>query len=463
MKFKITPFFKLKNKAFALFILCAISVPLSANVFIDDVMAKGEIYETYSRSEEAAHMALEGKQNEVDAKLIALVPDEDKTAEDFFLLANMLYENNHQLSFDLMQKAYKLNSEEVFIIYEMAMHHHRVGNYQEAINFYLQSMESDEIGKGHKGYALLADCYLRTGEYEKALDAWIYANPYGNRHKIEKAIYHIYGDESSVNKRSTLISQIRSGELIKIGDLIVLDHNWFSDWWNKSVQEEYLVHDLKLIEQVLKGQPRLLSEAILLNDILAHKVNTEQFLKKLEELKIWGSEKRLPDIPALTYYMVKKMTDLELVTVDEIVIAYEAELLNKKNNQTIDDSEFKILSFLYASTDEEKIKDLDYFAWKKRNSQVSAENYFVNLYSNDNLEVTELNQALDDFPNSVILNNLHLRMNQSEQAETDIYAAMVAAEYPNIKVVQTSEKLRAFYRSLAKKIKHKSYTETLKQ
>ncbi|MGJ8664037.1 MAG: tetratricopeptide repeat protein [Marinicella sp.] len=432
-----------------------------SNDFIDRVLAKSEVYQTYSTSEEAGQMALEGLQNQVDLNLIAQVPDADKTAEDYFMLANMLYANNHQLSFELMKKAYDLNPKEVSIIYEMGMHHHRAGNYEKAIEYYLEAMKTEFISIGHNGYALLADCYLRTSEYEKAMDAWINADPRDNRIKIEKAIYNIYGAESPMNERSTLITEIGSGELYKFGDLLELNHKWRIDWWNQKVQENYLAHDLKLAGELLADKPQLLEEVKLLNDILSHQVNTTQFLERLKDLKIWGGEARLPEVPALTYYMIKKMTDLDLISVDEIVQAYEQALLKKKAANTINDYEFRILSFLYASTDEEKIKDLDLFAWKNRHSKISAENYLLTQYYKDKLDLKELKQALKDFPNSVNLNALHLNVNESEDLETDIYAAMVAAEYPNLKVEQSSKKLRAFYRSLAKKINHKSYTDTL--
>lgn len=432
------------------------------NDFIGRVMAKSDVYMNYSKSQDALDMALQGMQNQVDLNLVAQVPDAQKTSEDYFMLANMLYQNNHQLSFELMQKAHDLNPNEVAIIYEMGMHNHRAGHHQKAIEFYLQAMETEFIREGHSGYALLADCYLRTGKYEKAMDAWISADPGENHTKIEQAAFHIYGDESPMKERSSLVTEIKSGQFKKIGNLLELDHNWQTDWWNHWVQDIYVAQDLKFADEILKGHPVILSEIKLLNDILAHQVNTTQFFERLEKMGIWGTQNRLPEVPALTYYMIKKMTDLDLVKVGELLNVYEGVLLAKKEQQSIDDYEFRILSFLYASTDAEKIKALDFYAWQHRNSQVSAENYFVNLYNEDKLDLTELKQALADFPNSVVLQNIRLRVNQSEATETEIYAAMVAAEFPNIKAEQSSRKLRAFFRSLAKKINHKSYTDTLK-
>jgi hypothetical protein len=137
--------------------------------------------------------------------------------------------------------------------------------------------------------------------------------------------------------------------------------------------------------------------------------------------------------------------------------------LQKKADKSIDDYEFKILSFLYASTDESKIQALDLYAWKQRQSQVSAENYFVTQFNKGNFEQTLFIQALKDFKDSVILNNILLTVNESEEAKTDIYAAIVAAEFPNLEYELSSDKLRAFFLSLAKQINHQSYTDTLTQ
>lgn len=201
----------------------------------------------------------------------------------------------------------------------------------------------------------------------------------------------------------------------------------------------------------------------MLNDILSKSINTTQFLKRLEQLGIWGEIKRLPKIPALTYYFIKKLTDLEMVGTDKLLLAYEVELINKKDLSKIDDYEFKILSFLYSIEDLGKLEDLDLYAWKNRNSQVGAESYFYTQFDKNKVSMQELQLSLRDFPNSVNLNALNLHLNTHEDKQSDIYASMVAAEFPNLKYELSSSKLRAFFRSLAKQIKHSSYTDTLNQ
>jgi len=446
-----------------LVLLIILSFTTHANDFISNVGNQGTKYQALSESKSSHKMVLMGEHNKLNSMLIKLVPDDEKTAEDYFILSNMPYEYDHKLSFDLMQKAYDLAPDEIMVLYEMGMHHHRNKNYAKAIEFYSRAQTTDFISKGDKSYALIADCYLRTGEYSKALDAWIKSDPKYNRINIEKAIYNIYADENSLGQRSDLHASIKTGKKHLFGNLIELDYSWKTDWWNSSVKENYLEYDLQYAAKILGVESIEHKEILLLNDILSQSVSTTQFLERLEELGIWGESKRLPRIPALTYYFIKKLTDLDMVGTDKLLLAYEKELNIKKDLSNIDDYEFKVLSFLYSMEDLGKLEDLDLYAWKNRNSQVSAESYFFNQFDKDNVSMKELQLALRDFPDSVKLNMLNLHLNTHEDKQSDIYASIVAAEYPNLRNELSSSKLRAFFRSLAKQIKHSSYTDTINQ
>lgn len=83
---------------------------------------------------------------------------------------------------------------------------------------------------------------------------------------------------------------------------------------------------------------------------------------------------------------------------------------------------------------------------------------FYGALKND-VDIKALQRALQDFPDSTVLNVIHLKINKVEENETDIYAVMVAAEFRNLKNELSSHRLRAFFKSLAKKINHKSYTK----
>jgi len=452
-----------KKPTIFLMLFCAVSFTSNANNFIEGVQAQGDKYEALSESESSHQMVLMGNHDELNSMLVNLIPDAKKSAEDYFILSNMLYANDHDLSFDLMKKANELTPEEISVVYEMGMHHHRNKNYTKAIEFYLRAQATDFVTERHKSYALIADCYLRTGEYSKALDAWIKSDPKYNRIKIEKAIHNIYAEQSALAQRSKLHQLIIKGQHHIIGNLIELDHSWKTDWWNQTIKEDYLEYDIKYAAEVLGDESVEYKEILLLNDILSRTVNTTQFLNRLEQLGIWGESKRLPKIPTLTYYFIKKLTDLEMVGTDLLLQAYETELISKKDSLSIDDYEFKILSFLYSMEDSAKLEVLDLYAWKNRDSQVGAESYFYTQFSKKQVSMQELQLALSDFPNSVSLNLMNLELNTEEERESDIYAAIVAAEFPNLEHELSSMKLRAFFRSLAKQIKHKSYTDTLDQ
>lgn len=240
-----------KVLASLVFLLSIQSFTTHANDFIEGVAEQGAKYQALSESESADKMVLMGRHNELNLMLVNLVPDSKKTAEDYFILSNMLFANDHDLSFELMKKAYAMAPEEVPVIYEMGMHHHRSKNYAQAIEFYARAQATDFATEGHKSYALIADCYLRTGEYSKALDAWLKSDPKYNRINIEKAIYNVYAEESSLSQRSDIHASIKNGKHHLLGNLMELDYSWKTDWWNSSVKDDYLAYDIKYAAEIL--------------------------------------------------------------------------------------------------------------------------------------------------------------------------------------------------------------------
>jgi hypothetical protein len=448
----------------AMLFLLLIYQPISfANNFIEEVTEKGLKYQLLSESPESLKLNLEGKKNLVDKHLITLVADNKKTAVDYFLLSNMLYESNHELSFKLMKRAYKKNPEEIYINYEMALHHHRNKNYKKAIKFYNTFQKSQFASEHHASYALLADCLLRTGKYSEAIDAWLKSDPELNSRAIEQAIYTIYGEQSPNNKRSDLYEKINKGEKHLIGELIYLDYNWQIDWWNVVTKKDFLSYDLNYAKSVLREESQYYKETLLLEGLLGEKLNSEKLLKRLEELKIWGPSKNLPKIPKLTYYFIKRVTDIDLLKTKELLQAYEEPLLDKLNQKVISKDELKILSFLYSQEDLKKLHKLDLFAWKKLNSQVAAESFLFTKFNNKEGINKDIKRALKDFPNSEIINLLNIKISEGKKGESARHAIAVAAEFANIKYQLNLQKLNQYFYSLAKTINHRLYTNNNKQ
>ena len=443
-----------KKHLFFILYLLVFSIEVYANDFIDSVLVKSNAYEGFEQKDLVVKLELEGKKNQIDKKLIALVSDKFKTAEDYFILSNKLYNSNHQLSFDLMLKAYALMPDEIYINFELALHYHRDKKYNQAIKYYQIFHSSQLASEHHSSYAMIADCYLRIGEYKKAIDSWMKADPKNNARSIEKAIYNIYGEERPLNKRADIYERINKGENHLYGDLILLDHNWKIDWWNTRANETYLAYDLNHAKLKLGEHSTLYQELMLLNEILLKSINTSKLLKKLMDMKIWGKKSNLPKLSVLTYFFIKRLTDLKLVETKTLLHTYEKALLAKLKTNQISEHEFKILSFLYWSENSDKLERHDLFGWKERDSQVSAESYIEARYKKKIDVKNDLKQALVDFPNSTHLNTLNVTINKGSN-ETQHFAALVAAQFPNLKYESNIRSLYEYFFSLEKMINHK--------
>lgn len=444
----------------AFFVLLCISSVINANEFIEKVLQKSPGYEAISSGESAKQLMLEGKVHVINEQLLKLVPDKEKTAADYFMLGNMFYENDRKLSLELMIKAEHLAPDEVMIKFELALQYHRLRNHQKALEYYQEYLVSGDSSINNSTHALIADCYLHTGEYDLAVDSWL--KSYNNRWAesgIYKAFISIFGQESPISKRSQLIQQIKKGQFEVYGDLIELDHNWLGN----GAKEDYLIYDIKQAKQLLSNKQQLYQEVLLLNAILDNSINAEKLLDRLDALKIWGTSERLPQLPALTYHMVKRLTDIELVDTKTLMNAFEKTLLKKLNAGVISDHEFKILSYFYSVEDHQKLKNHDFHGWKQRNSQVSAESYIDQKYKGGEDITADLSAAIVDFPTSNLLNTYQLIIHENSETEDDYYASMVAAVIADVNNHFSSHhsirKINSFFKSLGKKINHPHFSQ----
>lgn len=165
-----------------------------------------------------------------------------------FMVANTLYGWDPTVSYRLHLRAQKAFPAEPAVALEVAMEQHRQGEYAEAMVNYRRFLDA---GRDPQYSALLADCLVRTGQLKAAVQAWDQANHDQNHTGIDFAICEIYGPLVPGQRRGDLLAKIKAGDFAKLNDLILLDINFDTDWWNSAVSNEGLDRDLRLAAKLL--------------------------------------------------------------------------------------------------------------------------------------------------------------------------------------------------------------------
>jgi hypothetical protein len=363
----------------------------------------------------------------------------------------MFYSNHPEQSYALMERAFTLAPDLPPVQYEMAMQEHRAGNCQRAYPLYEEYFMTEAGRSNEPGLALLADCYLRTGQLSAAIAAWNGANHPRNHVSIEKAIHAIYGNQSPLAIRNQLLQDIGAGDLRKLGRLIETDLIWRSDWWNVRTHDDYLDHDLALAARLLgEDDPRykeLLLLVLIVEDGIA---NAEEFISTLQQTGLWRNEgPLLPWFPSTNLYSMITMQDLDVASNDLLLARYESPLRKRALRVAADQHDLDTLAFLYAQLQSEKLAEVDRFGWENLHLDNYAASYVAGIAADSPDYLPALKRAYTEFPDNPLLARLMFEQFGGTDARDEYLAALVAAEFPNVKNEGNSYRLKALFGALA--------------
>ncbi|OZG71567.1 hypothetical protein BTA51_19995 [Hahella sp. CCB-MM4] len=403
------------------------------DAFRDAVSQHEKVYSDYTSSAAAQRLFDEGKVSEANDEIKNLVPDEQKTAYDYFLLGNMLFELDRESSFKFMKEAEKLQPDNPFILYERGIHEHRAGHYLSAEDYYKRFQDSG-LGDGNPIVsAYLTHVYLMNRKVEDAFRAWKNAG-FGNNHtSIEKAMYTVFSDTDQEHERESLIKAIKTGDTHKLCDLYELDAHWETDWWNHKPKENYLEYDRELAKDILRPGSR--DEGYFKFCSSTESVSDEVYAKQLRDLEVLSGKGRLPESPALVYSILKNVMLRKLLTPQEFLEKFEPQLVSYSKQHPDAREYFDVLAYLYVNIgDSEKLRAIDLHGWKVLRIEKYAESYVVGQRYNEKEYPSVLEDALEDFPLSQMLNKLKLADAPPDKSvKREALIDFVASQFPDVK------------------------------
>jgi hypothetical protein len=319
-----------------------------------------------------------------------------------YLVALLLNDIDREKVFMLNKEAYMADKNNLAFMLEYAMGLHRNKQFSEAIPLY-EKYKAAKPGE-FLVKVWLADCYISTGNIEKAQEYWNSIDFASQHVDIDFALHSIYGDAALVKKRSDYKNRIAKGETGLLVDLIFLDRNWEIDWWNTIEQENFLAEDLKFAEKALgKAHPQLkiLTTYIKCKD-LSKTGTADEIRALLTENNIILDNKPLVQSGVLLSDMLRICFMSGVLSPEEFYKNRGSELLDLAKKSK-DHEMLNVYAYLQATVDGMVSPEIDKYGWKEFKDERFAMSYFIGKADNNRFDDPELAQALADFPESAKL------------------------------------------------------------
>lgn len=434
---------------FMLSVICTCAGSAKADAFMAAVQRRSERYQALADDRTSRELVLSGRKSEVNARLIALVADNSKTAVDYYVLGNMLYQADPVASDALMKRAEAALPHNPYIAFERGMHEHRAGHCAEALKYYDQFRQSKVDADQAVSWAYATHCHLVLGDYAQAAAAWKQAD-FAQRHtQIETALYDIFSSSNPDHEREQLLSKVASASTDALCELLELDRNWETDAWNIGVKADFLAHDSKIAATAAADHPGDQSTIDLCID--ASNLSDQAFTSKLAAAGFWGHRNLLPDSPTLTYIIVRELVRRKVAEPAEVLDKYGAQLVQRLQAKADDRRTLDLLAYLYSNTaNSTLLRAIDQAGWKKFHLQRFAESYLLGKSPDDPDFAAELALALGDFPNSALLAGIKLRESKGSKLERIYLMRFVATQFAEAaRNVRSQYRLNDFMGSLA--------------
>ncbi|MBU6955793.1 hypothetical protein [Hahella sp. HN01] len=399
------------------------------DTFKQEAEKAGAVYIAYSDGEEFHQLFVEGKASEAIHRLQSLTPDDAKSVYDYFILGNMLYQLDPNVSYSYMIRAERLEPDNPMILYERGMHEHRNSQFQSALRYYERLVRARPEGLNPIAWAYITHAYLMQGDVDKAFNAWRKSDFSEHHIAIEKGMYTLFSDSHQEARREAFVRDIEAGAADKLCDLWALDSNWEIDWWNQRPKEDYLAFDRALIARtVTDANSPQAAQLRLCQDI--DRLSQGELLQRLQALKISPPDNQLPVSATLIRKIFAQLTTLKAATPSQLFDRYGAQLKSYAAQFPQEPLYYDLLGFLYANAGKsDALKEVDEYGWKILKKEKFANSYVVGLGRENKAFIPTLNEALREFPNSTFLNTIYLQFGEKNK---QTLARYVASQFSNV-------------------------------
>ena len=313
-----------------------------------------------------------------------------------YLIGGILFNIDATQSYEYHEKAYNARPNDENFILEYALELHRKQEFAKAAELYekymLNKVEDKRIN------ALLADCYMNTGDTQKAIDCWNKADHAKNHTSIDFAINIVYGNNDQFRIRNTIRNEIKQNNFKRMDDLIFMDSNWATDWYNSGVNKRFLDEDIDFIKNQL-GENN--EDYLILKAYMSVKEERDggKITKILKDNSLLIDNGKLPKFGNIASNLLKICFQKGVLTEKEFYTTRGEALLNQAS-ETHNIELLNVYAYLQAEVDGKVKPEIDKLGWKTFKDERFAVSYFLGQDAETSCAGTEVAEAIRDFPSS---------------------------------------------------------------
>jgi len=394
----------------------AISICLTLSSFVLAEEQKGPVAEAYREIDqkipEGNQLLAEGRWSEAIRLLNSVHPKDRRTVDQSQALGSFMFQLHPEESYELHKEVAAAHPDQEMPNYLWAMEQHRRGEWKGALASY--RLASRLMKDYAPTYGLAAECALRLGKVDEALELWDKSEKAqaGTLVEFETEVCRIHGPQPKHRERETLMTKAKAGDMDAAVGVIALDLEWPEDWWNSGPNKNFLKVDLAAFSDQKEPQREL--ELAL----LAAKLATEELepKKAKELLSDAGLMLRKPVLPAngrVLSFLITFIHDHELLSKDALTKNWGA-LMRDQAKTSKDPELHNALAWLHLDTPE--LEAIDLHGWKQTGDARFAASYLGGQMQADKLTLDspQLIQALKQFPDHYVVQSIPLGLTKPE-------------------------------------------------
>lgn len=437
--------------ASALLLHFTATAAIAQNAFENEVRSKHQAFEAVFKK--ASEFARRGDTDAAENELLAILKD-DRSPAAVLMIADALYNTDPQESYKLHKETFAVKPDERTTVLEWAMERHRKGEHAEAAALYQKYLKL--VPDDRRMNALLADCLIRDGQLQKAIDAWEAAQHSRNHTAIDFAIYEIYGELSPAKRRGDLVKQFKAGKRELAEKLIDLDLNFNRDWWNSEVNDDALSFDLPLVQASLKTEPPRWEAIRCWVDISKGEVSASDVKCRLNKSGFILDKGVLPGSSLVAARLMAVVLDKELDTKERLLARFEKELTSRAKSKAGDVEALNILCNLSAEQ-KARLGEFDRLGWERSDDARFPAGLLAAMSQKGTLKADspELTKALKQFPENCFINHFAIVSLGPDGTTTDVVVRAIKSEFrqpsPGL-VIRDTDMLKNYFGLLKQKL-----------
>jgi hypothetical protein len=413
------------------------------------------LYQPALRDPANLNDSLRGEAELSHRRIEAVVPKDERTAVDHFVLGNLFYVSDMQRSFRYHELAFQALPEEPSVALEMAYEFHRRGNCKRALPLY--RFLNERVALQETQQALRAHCLMKTGDPSAALQAWA-AGRHGSNHTgIDFAIHAVFGGLSPLARHDALARKVIAGDSASIASLIDNAIRWERDWWNGGTNDKALAAAFNLSVSEVGGGSQLGRELRVLESVLATS-EPDDVRQLLEGEGLIVGEGGLPQSSYVARRLIERALQSGLVDVPGLNERFGVEL-NARARSASGDEHALVLAAAFAanSGNSKALRELDLMGWKRHSLPDFALSYLAGHSSELGPDFdhgdSQLRQTIDNFPEDPRFARTRVALAmQAGEVSPDLMTALIDAEYHGLRSERSrySYALNSYFGELAR-------------